>query len=796
MLEHKFFRRRTHRCNFGLRWLRLFALPTALGCGMTLLAQNNAGELRISVRDESGAQIDAKAELVSQATKTHQIVNLPVEGGYSFKNLQFGIYALTITKSGFAPSSDLIEIRSVIPITREIKLAVNPVQSVIEVKDSETLIAPDRTAAAYYTGSREIRERRMAQPGRGLIDLAVMQPGWTLEANGILHPRESEYDTQYIVNGFPVQDNRSPAFARPLEADDVESMVQYTSGIPAEFGDKLGGVIELNTVRNTSPGFHGVYIAQGGSFDTLSSYLSGQYLSGKTTVSASGEGFLTDRYLDPPTAQNYTNHASSTSFTGSLERDFSDADRLRVSVINQQTWLQVPNDLLQQAAGQLQNRTSGSTEGQVSYQHVFSPSLLGSIRGSVRDVGSTLWSNPLSIPIDAAQHRDYREGYWDASLAGHAGWNEWKAGTQGRYASVNEKFNYNILAYSLNGVPIFDDNLPESYTFRGHAPDREQAGYGQDMMHLGNLNISLGLRFDHYDFLVNETAWSPRAGVAYNVKPLSLVLHASYDRTFGTPPFENVLVSAAPSSRFEEGFYLPLRPSGGNYYEVGLSKAFGSHIRLDANWFRRNVSDFEDDDLLLNTGVSFPIAFRKANISGVEVKLEAPRWGNFSGFLSYSNTTGIGQFPISGGLFLDDDDADLLNATNKFPISQDIRNVVNGYVRYQVLPRLWTAWSAIYTSGLPIEDPGELPDMDFLIAQYGSDVVNRANLSRGRVRPSFSLSALAGLDLFQGERTKVGLQADVTNITDRLNLINFDGLLSGTALASPRGASARLRIDF
>jgi len=64
------------------------------------------------------------------------------------------------------------------------------------------------------------------------------------------------------------------------------------------------------------------------------------------------------------------------------------------------------------------------------------------------------------------------------------------------------------------------------------------------------------------------------------------------------------------------------------------------------------------------------------------------------------------------------------------------------------------------------------------------------------VRPSFSLSASAGLDLFQGERTKVGLQADVTNITDRLNLINFDGLLSGTALASPRGASARLRIDF
>ena len=64
------------------------------------------------------------------------------------------------------------------------------------------------------------------------------------------------------------------------------------------------------------------------------------------------------------------------------------------------------------------------------------------------------------------------------------------------------------------------------------------------------------------------------------------------------------------------------------------------------------------------------------------------------------------------------------------------------------------------------------------------------------MRPSFSLNASAGLDLFKGERTKVGLQGDVTNITGRLNLINFDGLLSGTAIASPRGANVRLRVDF
>ena len=781
------------------RWRAPFAVVLVALCAGLAHAQVNSGELRITVKDASGSAVEATADLLNQASKTTISIHVSESGHYSFKNLPFGTYMLTVGHPGFSPFTQLIKIDSVVPETHHIVLTIQPAQAAVEVNATETLLNTDRPAATYYTDSQEINERGMAPPGRGLINLAAMQPGWTLEANGILHPRESEYETQFVVDGFPVEDNRSPAFARPVEADNVESIKQYTSGIPAEFGDKLGGVIELNTTRNTSPGFHGVLIAQGGGFSTLSGFLSGQYTAGKTTLSASGEGFVTDRYLDPPTQDNFTNHASSTAFTATGEHDFNDADRLRISLLNQQTWLLVPNDLLQQAAGQRQDRTSGSTEGQASYQHLFSPSLLGSIRLSARNVAADLWSNPLSTPILASQDRDYHEFHWDASLAGHAGSNDWKAGTQGRYASEAEKFGYKIVAYEIDGEPIFDDDLPPVYSFNGRAVDREQAAYAQDTVHLGNLNVNLGLRFDHYDFLVDETGWSPRLGVAYMIKPLQLVLRASYDRTFGTPPFENLLVSSsvlAAGSRFREGVYLPVLPSRGNYYELGLSKALGSRVRLDASWFVRDVRNFEDDDLLLNTGVSFPIAFYKGVVKGTEVKLELPHWGRFSGFLGYANTTGLGQYPISGGLFLDADDVDLLNANYKFPISQDIRNVANAYARWQIATRIWTAWTANYTSGLPVEDAQDLPDRNFLIAQFGADVVNSVNFDRGRVHPSFSLNASLGMDLFQKEHVKATLQADVTNITGRLNVINFAGLLSGTAVGMPRSAGARLRFDF
>ncbi|HEY6390663.1 MAG TPA: TonB-dependent receptor, partial [Bryobacteraceae bacterium] len=337
--------------------------------------------------------------------------------------------------------------------------------------------------------------------------------------------------------------------------------------------------------------------------------------------------------------------------------------------------------------------------------------------------------------------------------------------------------------------------LPASYEFNGRSPDREQAFYAQDTIRLKDFTLSLGLRFDHYALLVDESGWSPRVALAWHSRPLGLVLHASYDRTFGTPSFENLLVSAAPgAAKLNGGFYLPIHPSRGNYYEAGFTQSLGKRVRMDASYFRRDIRDFKDDDLLLNTAVSFPIAFRNATVRGVEVKLEVPHWGPFAGYLSYTNTIGIGQFPISGGLFLDDGAAALLSSNERFPISQDMRNTARAWLRYQISRRVWTAWSGSYNSGLPVE--GDLPPLSLLQAQYGADVVSKVNFSRGRVIPSFSINASIGADLWRHDRRSVSVQADVLNLTDRLNAINFAGLLSGTATGAPRSFGIRLRTEF
>jgi len=82
------------------------------------------------------------------------------------------------------------------------------------------------------------------------------------------------------------------------------------------------------------------------------------------------------------------------------------------------------------------------------------------------------------------------------------------------------------------------------------------------------------------------------------------------------------------------------------------------------------------------------------------------------------------------------------------------------------------------------------------LAEFGPQIVDRVNLDRGRVKPSLSLDASAGADLWKKDNLTMRLQADVQNLNNRLNVINFAGLFSDTALAPARSFALRLQTDF
>jgi hypothetical protein len=128
-------------------------------------------------------------------------------------------------------------------------------------------------------------------------------------------------------------------------------------------------------------------------------------------------------------------------------------------------------------------------------------------------------------------------------------------------------------------------------------------------------------------------------------------------------------------------------------------------------------------------------------------------------------------------------------------VSQDQRNTLRARMRYQAVERLWFAASAEYGSGLPVDLNGS-PDFNFLLQQYGPAILNEVNLDAGRVRPNFSLDAAIGATLFHKEGRELSCEIEGHNLTDKVNVLNFAGLFSGTAVAPPASVSARLKFGF
>ena len=789
----------------------LFCLLTS-----PLFSQSNTGELRLKITDPAGLGVKTGVQIISQANQYRNNLVTTDQGILDVQRLPYGIYQLEITHTGFAPVSETIEIRSSLATELLIQLKLPSVKQSVTINTADTLIDPDQAGAVSQIGSDTIQHRLSSLPGRSLQDLVNSQPGWLYEGNAVLHPRGSEYQTQFVVDGIPLTDNRSPSFGPEIEADDVQSMSIYTAGIPAEYGRKMGGIVEVNTLQDAAAGFHGQVVLSGGSFDSAGAFAQGQYVWGKNTLGASASGSMTGHYLNPVVPQNFSNTGTLGDFSVHYQRDLTPNDRLSLGVRHEVSRYDIPNELVQQnphdifpfdpaqpLGSQRQTADNIETMGVVSYQHTFSSNVVADFRGMIRDNNIDFNSNAYSTPIEVFQHNFFREGYFKGTLTAVHGRHEFKFGIESDSTFLNEDFSDII-----TDPTQFDPTTPPTFSFplpgqpnTAKRPDLEQSAFVQDLIHLGKWTISAGLRWDHYQLLLNRQAVDPRLAISRYFQSADLVVHFSYDRIFQTPSFENILFSSsqAAAQLNMTALQLPVEPSEGNYYEAGVTRGFFGKARLDANYFRRLVNNYADDDQIQNTTISFPISFRKAIIYGAEAKLDIPDWRGVSGFLSYSYTVGNAWFPVTGGLFLGDDAE--VPTSGHFPDSQDQRNTVRGRVRYQVRPRLWIAAGIQYDTGLPFDfqcDPSlTLPQcIAGVVQQYGQQVVNRINFDRGRISPAFQINASAGADIYKSERLNARIQVDGQNLSNVLNVIDFGGLFSGNAIGPSRSFALRLTTTF
>jgi len=109
------------------------AILTLLGPSIALRAQRPTSEIRIEVRDPSGAAVEASGKLQNLGTGVEQAFQTDLQGSYTFQSLPLGRYRLQVSKSSFATQSVLIDLQTSAPLVRTIMLALLTQSSKIDV---------------------------------------------------------------------------------------------------------------------------------------------------------------------------------------------------------------------------------------------------------------------------------------------------------------------------------------------------------------------------------------------------------------------------------------------------------------------------------------------------------------------------------------------------------------------------------------------------------------------------------------------------------------------------------------
>jgi outer membrane receptor for Fe3+-dicitrate len=108
-----------------------------------LCAQSSSGEIRLEVKDSSGAAMQASGNLQNLQSGAVHSFETASDGTLTLASLSYGRYRLEISRQGFATQSLLVEVRSDSPVSRSITMALGTENISVDVVAPTPLAGSD-----------------------------------------------------------------------------------------------------------------------------------------------------------------------------------------------------------------------------------------------------------------------------------------------------------------------------------------------------------------------------------------------------------------------------------------------------------------------------------------------------------------------------------------------------------------------------------------------------------------------------------------------------------------------------
>jgi hypothetical protein len=708
-----------------------------------------AGTVQGTVKDPTGGVMQAVEVRISNPVSGFaRTTTTDAAGKYVFSNLSPNPYHITVQAQGFQTLERDVDVRTAVPITVDLNLALAGATESVQVTGHADLL--ERDPSAHTDIDQTLMSKLPLESSSGLNQVITLaSPGVVSDSNGFFHPVGDHAQTQFSIDNQPVTDQQSRLYSNQISPDAVQSMEIITGVAPAEYGDKSSLVVHIVTksgldqpkpTGNVSFGYGSfktptVDVNVGGGSHTIGNFLS---LS----------GMRTDRFLDPPEFQALHDSGNQLSLFDRLDAHTSDTGTFHLNVQAARSAFDVPNTLDGDVLGQAQHQQIDTFNVAPGYSQVIGAQTLFTANAFIRQDHLTYSpsANPFAdLPGTVSQDRKLTNIGIKADVAYNLSNHNVKVGGTFSATKLNEQFtigftdpSFNSPCLDANGDPSTStalttvaqcragltanpdfnpDLLAFDLTRRGTpfaysqaATIKQQAVYLQDDIKAGNATFKLGVRLDHYDGLSSATLLQPRAGVSYAIPDSNTVFRASYGRTMETPYNENLLLSSGVGAEALTGTATPPPPGKRNQVEVGIQQSLGGWIVADVGYFNKHTDNAYDFNVLFNTPIFFPVAWDHSRIDGFTGRVNLVEHGGFSAFVVMAHTNAIYFPPGVGGVLLappcDAPDCSFrIDHDQKFNATTNLQYVLNKYTG------TWAALSWRYDSGLVASSIGDVNDL-------------------------------------------------------------------------------------
>lgn len=316
-------------------------------------AQTSSGTLQGVITDPTNAVVPgASVEIHNPVSGYDRTVLTDGAGRFTISNIPFNPYHLTVSVKGFAPYTQDVDIRSVVPTSLNIGLKLSGSTETVTVEaGGADLIETDTT---FHTDvDRNLFDKVPLENASSSVSslVTLVTPGIAADSNGLFHGLGDHAENSFSVDGQPITDQQSKIFSNQIPADSIQSLEVIDGAPPAEFGEKASVVINVTTRSGqgvTTP--HGAFTTSYGSFGTASAGFNLAYGSDKLGNFISINGLNSGRFLDPPEFTVMHAKGNEENIFDRVDFQLSQANSLHLNLGLTRSWFQTPNTFDQQNA--------------------------------------------------------------------------------------------------------------------------------------------------------------------------------------------------------------------------------------------------------------------------------------------------------------------------------------------------------------------------------------------------------------------------------------------------------------